>query len=72
MKLSWMAGAGWGVRSTRNYCTRSNALAGGASYPPITATVDVAADATSPQVNAVGLGRRLGDRQRHGFDDHHR
>ncbi len=34
-------------------CTRSDALAGGKSYDPITVTVSVKANATSPQVNAV-------------------
>jgi hypothetical protein len=34
---------------------RSDALAGGAGYAPITATVNVAANATSPQVNAVSV-----------------
>jgi uncharacterized repeat protein (TIGR01451 family) len=51
LTLVSMAGTGWNCES--NVCTRSDALAGGASYPPITVTVNVAPDATSPQVNQV-------------------
>ncbi|MFZ3217102.1 MAG: choice-of-anchor L domain-containing protein [Candidatus Acidiferrales bacterium] len=46
-----MSGIGWTCPS--NSCTRSDALASGASYPPILVVVDVSGDATSPQVNAV-------------------
>jgi uncharacterized repeat protein (TIGR01451 family) len=46
------AGTGW-LCGTGTSCMRSDALAGGASYPPITVTVNVAAAATSPLVNAV-------------------
>ena len=48
-----MAGDGWACGATN--CTRSDSLAGGASYPPITVTVNVAANAASPQVNAVSV-----------------
>lgn len=48
-----MAGAGWSC--TSNTCTRSDALNGNASYPPITVTVNVALNATSPLVNSVSL-----------------
>ena len=44
-----MAGAGWSC--TGNTCSRSDVLAAGASYPAVTVTVNVAANATSPQVN---------------------
>ena len=44
-----IAGAGWNCGGYS--CTRIDALAGGASYPPITVTVNVAANASSPQVN---------------------
>jgi len=53
LTLVSMAGTGWSCPVGGNYCTRADALANGASYPPITATVNVAANATSPQVNAV-------------------
>ena len=47
-----MSGAGWTCATT---CTRSDALNPGSSYPPITVTVKVAANATSPQVNMVSV-----------------
>jgi hypothetical protein len=51
LTLDSMAGTGWAC--SENTCTRTDALAGGSSYPPITVTVDVSADATSPQINSV-------------------
>ena len=53
LTLISMAGTGWTCVSTT--CTRSDALASGSSYPAITATVNVGATATSPQVNAVSV-----------------
>jgi uncharacterized repeat protein (TIGR01451 family) len=57
LTLVSMAGTGWtcGGANPANVCTRSDVLAGGASYPAITVSVNVAADATSPQVNMVGV-----------------
>lgn len=46
-----MSASGWTCNS--NTCTQSNSLAAGMSYGAITVTVDVAADATSPQVNTA-------------------
>jgi uncharacterized repeat protein (TIGR01451 family) len=46
-----MAGTGWSC--TAPTCTRSDALGGGASYPPITVTVNVAGGASTPQTNSV-------------------
>jgi RHS repeat-associated protein/uncharacterized repeat protein (TIGR01451 family) len=51
LSLISMAGNGWAC--TANSCTRSDVLATGATYPAITVTVNVAANATSPQVNTV-------------------
>ena len=51
LTLDSMAGTGW--TCTDNSCTRSDALAGGASYPPITVTVEVGTAATSPQLNTA-------------------
>lgn len=51
LTLDSMAGTGWTCEG--NSCTRSDVLAAGASYPAITVTVDVASDATTPQVNSV-------------------
>jgi hypothetical protein len=53
LTLVGMAGSGWTCQTTS--CTRSDALSGGASYTPITVTVNVAANATSPQVNQASV-----------------
>jgi len=53
LALVSMAGSGW--TCTLNTCHRSDSLAGGASYPPITVTVNVASNATTPQVNHVSV-----------------
>jgi hypothetical protein len=57
LTLVSMAGTGWtcGGANPANVCTRSDVLAGGASYPVITVSVNVAVDATSPQVNTAGV-----------------
>ena len=56
LTLVSMAGQGWTCPGTAaNNCTRTDALSGGASYPPITVTVNVAANAGSPQVNSVNV-----------------
>jgi uncharacterized repeat protein (TIGR01451 family) len=46
-----MAGAGWTCAA--NSCSRSDSLAASASYPPITVTANIAANAASPLVNSV-------------------
>ncbi len=51
LTLVSMAGSGWACGG--NACMRSDALAGGASYPAIAVTVNVGASAVSPQVNSV-------------------
>jgi astacin len=48
-----MSGWGWTCASGGNSCTRSDSLAPAMSYGAITVTVNVAANASSPQVNAV-------------------
>jgi len=57
LTLVSMAGTGWtcGTPNPANVCTRGDSLAGGASYPVITVSVNVAAIATSPQVNTAGV-----------------
>ena len=50
-----MAGAGWTCPSSANNCTRSDPLAGGSSYPPITALVNVSTTASNPQVNQASV-----------------
>ena len=54
LTLVSMSGTGWNC-PTLPSCTSSNALAGGSSYPPITVTVNVLANATSPQVNQASV-----------------
>jgi hypothetical protein len=46
-----MSGTGWSCSS--NKCTRSDVLAGGASYPAITVLVNVASNAASSVTNSV-------------------
>ena len=53
LTLVSMTGSGWTCPSGGSTCTRSDALAAGASYPAIAVTVNVAAGAPSPQVNQV-------------------
>ncbi len=53
LTLVSMTGVGWSCAS--NICTRSDALPGGAIYPAIKVTVNVASGASSPQVNSVSV-----------------
>jgi uncharacterized repeat protein (TIGR01451 family) len=53
LTLVSMAGTGW--TCVNPSCTRTDVLAAAASYPAITVTVNVAAGAASPQVNAVAV-----------------
>jgi uncharacterized repeat protein (TIGR01451 family) len=56
MTLVSMAGTGWTCPGTAsNNCTRSSALSGGASYPPIAVTVNVASNAATPLLNSVSV-----------------
>jgi uncharacterized repeat protein (TIGR01451 family) len=55
LTLVSMSGTGWTCPAGKNTCTRSDALAAGASYPAITVTVSVAAGAASPQVNRASV-----------------
>ena len=51
LALVSVSGSGWSC--TLNACSRSDSLAAGASFPPLTAVVNVAANASSPQLNSV-------------------
>jgi uncharacterized repeat protein (TIGR01451 family) len=51
LTLASMAGDGWNCAG--NVCTRSDQLAGGASYPPVIVNVNVASDALPQVTNAV-------------------
>jgi uncharacterized repeat protein (TIGR01451 family) len=53
MTLVSMAGTGWACSSGSATCTRSDSLAGAASYPAITVTVQIASNAATPLVNSV-------------------
>ena len=53
LSLVSMAGTGWTCSAAS--CSRSDVLSAGASYPAITVTVNVASNATSPQVNQVSV-----------------
>ena len=56
MTLVSMAGTGWTCPGTAaNNCTRNDVLNGGASYSPITVTVNVAANAGTPLSNVVSV-----------------
>ena len=55
LTLVSMVGAGWACPTGGNTCTRNDALAAGVGYPPITVTVNVAANAISPQVNGISV-----------------
>ena len=50
-----ISGTGWACTLATLTCTRSDVLAAGSSYPAITVTVNVAGNATSPQVNMVSV-----------------
>jgi uncharacterized repeat protein (TIGR01451 family) len=54
LTVTAMSGTGW-TCTTLPTCTRIDPLAAGASFPPITVIVDVAANATTPQVNSVSV-----------------
>jgi hypothetical protein len=53
LTLASLSGPGWNCAN--GSCTRGDALAGGSSYPPITVTVNVAADAPSQVTNQVAV-----------------
>ncbi len=55
LTLVGMAGSGWNCPANGITCTRSEALAGGASYPAITATVKVASNAPSAVLNYASV-----------------
>jgi len=55
LTLQSMSGAGWSCSSGASTCTRSDALSGGTSYPPIAVAVNVAPDAPSQATNQVTL-----------------
>jgi sugar lactone lactonase YvrE len=55
LTLVSMSGTGWTCPSGGNTCTRSDALVGGSSYPPITVTVNVVDNAPTSFSNQVSV-----------------
>jgi len=56
LAITAMSGTGWTcVLTPTDNCTRTDVLAAGTSYPGIAVTVNVAANATTPQVNQVSV-----------------
>jgi hypothetical protein len=55
LTLVSMSGTGWTCPSGGTTCTRSDALAGGTSYPPIIVTVNVSPTAPSSVTNQVSV-----------------
>jgi sugar lactone lactonase YvrE len=53
LTLASLSGTGWSCSG--GTCTRSDALAGGSSYPAITATVNVSSGASAEATNAVSV-----------------
>lgn len=51
LSLTAMSGSGWTVNLTDKTATRSDALAAGSTYPPLTVTVDIASNAPSSVTN---------------------
>ena len=55
LTLASMGGTGWTCNSATLSCTRSDALAAGASYAPVTLAVNAALNTISPAVNMVSV-----------------
>jgi uncharacterized repeat protein (TIGR01451 family) len=55
LTITAMSGSGWTADLGSSTCTRSDALAAGASYPPITITVSVAANAATSLTNTAAV-----------------
>jgi uncharacterized repeat protein (TIGR01451 family) len=55
LTVTALAGTGWTCTVTPASCTRTDALASGASYPAITVTVSVAANAAASVTNTVSV-----------------
>ncbi len=55
MTLVSMAGSGWGCTAQTATCTRSDSLPGSSSYPAITVTVNITANAPIRALNSVSV-----------------
>jgi uncharacterized repeat protein (TIGR01451 family) len=56
LTLASMTGTGWTCSAAASQCSRADTLAGGASYPTIAVTVNVAANAPASVVNQALVG----------------
>ena len=62
MTLVSIAGDGWTCNSEyAPYCNRSDPLTASATYPPITVTVNVAVNASSPLINSATVRQATGE-----------
>ena len=68
LTVTALSGTGWTCTVATRTCTRADALAPSASYPDITVTANIAADAVGTLVEQCGGIRRRGfePRQQHG------
>jgi uncharacterized repeat protein (TIGR01451 family) len=64
-----ISGTGWTCTLGTLTCTRSDALGAGASYPPITVTVDVARDAPATVINTAAVSRAGDNTENDGASD---
>ncbi|MGA2137605.1 MAG: DNA/RNA non-specific endonuclease [Verrucomicrobiia bacterium] len=55
LTITAMSGSGWTADLGSSTCTRSDALAAGAGYPPITVTVSVATNAAASLTNTAAV-----------------
>ncbi|HEX3748723.1 MAG TPA: BACON domain-containing carbohydrate-binding protein [Bryobacteraceae bacterium] len=56
LTLVSISGTGWNCSTyTLGYCSRSDSLAAGSSFPPVTITVNITATVSSPLVNSISV-----------------
>lgn len=55
MSINSMSGSGWTYNATNQTCTRSDSLAAGASYPPVTVNVSFSANASTELTNTASI-----------------
>ena len=55
MSINSMSGSGWTYNATNQTCTRSDSLAAGASYPPVTVNVSFSANASTDLTNTASI-----------------
>ncbi len=55
MSINLMSGSGWTYNATNQTCSRSDSLAAGASYPPVTVNVSFSANASTDLTNTASI-----------------